>query len=320
MAKIPTYENRRAPTGRFSRPRLDDTNIRNTQKIVNFANDVLDEKAKNDGYEAGIEAQNKALKEGAAYVEAENNYTIAGNAFQKGANAAFIAGTQKKIKDDLYKIRTQYDGSQIGSVPNVEGFNADANQMREDIMSTVPSQLQPDIANYLDSQLQSNFQYVNTQSLNYAKEEHVATIYETTMSDIVDIENGVTQSGFNDDAVIENYGILVARIESLDGTLSPSKAFELKETLAQTVKTSAIRHAYNTHKRFGVSKEEFINDIRNGGEIFQTIMQETNDVFGEAGYDLGRALSVKEQQAISNELYATFNRDKTLFATRCYRN
>lgn len=317
MAKIPTYENRRAPTGRFTRPRLDDTNIRNAQKIVNYANEVLDEKAKNDGYEAGIEAQNNALTQGQAYIEAENQYTIAGNAFQKGANAAFVAGTQKKIKEDLYKIRTQYDGSSLENpVPNLDGFNADAQQLREDIISSTPSQLQPDIANYLDSQLQSNYQYVNTQQLNYTKEEHVNTIYEATMSDIVDIENGITQSGFDDDGVIENYGTLVARIESLDGTLSPSKAFELKETLASTVKLSAIRHGYNTHKRFGVTKEEYINDIRNGGEIFQTLMNETNDLFGEAGYDLGRALSVKEKQAISNELYSTFNREKTLFATK----
>lgn len=317
MAKIPTYENRRAPTGRFTRPRLDDTNIRNAQKIVNYANEVLDEKAKNDGYEAGIEAQNNALKQGQAYIEAENQYTIAGNAFQKGANAAFIAGTQKKIKEDLYKIRTQYDGSSLENpVPNLDGFNADAQQLREDIISSTPSQLQPDIANYLDNQLQSNFQYVNTQQLAYAKEEHVNTIYEATMSDIVDIENSISASGFLDEGVIENYGTLVARIESLDGTLSPSKAFELKETLASTIKLSAIRHGYNTHKRFGVTKEEFINDIRNGGEIFQTLMNETNDLFGEAGYDLGRALSVKEKQAISNELYSTFNREKTLFSTK----
>ncbi len=317
MAKIPTYENRRSPTGRFTRPRLDDTNIRNAQKIVAFANDVLDEKAKNEGYEAGVEAQNQNLKEGLAYVETENQYTIAGSAFQKGANAAFIAGTQKKIKDDIYKIRTQYDGSTLENpVPNLDGFNADSQQLREDIMQNVPSQLQPDIANYLDSQIQSSFQYVNTQKLNYDKDEYVSTMYETTMSDIIDIENLITQNGFDDDALIENYASVVARIESLDGTLSPSKAFELKEALATTVKLSAIRNGYNTYKRFGVTKEEFINDIRNGGEIFQTIMNETSDVFGEGGIDLGRALSVKEQQSISNELYATFNRDKTLFAAQ----
>lgn len=317
MAKIPTYENRRSPTGRFTRPRVDNTSIRNAQKIVAFANDVLDEKAKNEGYEAGIEAQNNALKEGLTYIEAENQYTIAGSNFQKGANAAYIAGTQKKIKDDIYKIRTQYDGSSIENpIPNLDGFNAEANQLRDDIMANVPSQLQPDIAQYLDNQLQANFQYINSEKLKYDKESYVTTMYETTMSDIIDIENLITQNGFDDDALIENYATIVARIESLDGTLSPSKAFELKEALSTTVKLSAIRNGYNTHKRFNVTKEEYINDIRNGGEIFQTIMNETNDVFGEAGIDLGRALSVKEQQSISNELYATFNRDKTLFATK----
>ena len=316
MAKIPTYENRRAPTGRFTRPRLDDTNIRNAQKIVAFANDILDEKAKNDGYEAGVEAQNNALKEGQAYIEAENQYTIAGSNFQKGANAAFIAGTQKRIKDDIYKIRTSYDGSSLDNpIPNIEGFNNEVQVLREDVMQNVPSQLQPDIAQYLDSQIQSNFQYVNTQQLNYNKEEHVATIFETTMSDIIDVENLISQNGFDDDALIETYGSIIAKIESLDGFLSPSKAFELKQSLATTVKTSAIRHAFNTHTRFNVSKDEFINDIRNGGEIFQTIMDETNEVFGEGGIDLGRALTVKEQQAISNELYTTYNREKTLLSS-----
>ena len=327
--QIDTYQNRRSPSGTFTRPRLDDTNIKNAQKIVRYANDVLDEKAKQDGFEAGVEAQNKALAEGLNYIEAENQYTIAGSNFQKGANSAFLSGVQRKIRKDYSALETQYNGSTIENpIPNVQGFNEEALKLRQDIISSVPSALQPEVANYLDSTIASKYNAIEGADLRYKKEEYTSDLYENTTDNLIELETMLVQYGTNLENpvwndIVELSSNVLNDIASLDEYLSPSKANELRESYFLTLKYAGIRNGYkNAQELFGLSKQEYIADIRAGGEAYQQVMDNINDVFGETAVEIlgtddgvGRSLTIKEQQAISSELQTTYNTDRKLLET-----
>ena len=186
--QIDTYQNRRSPNWYIPRPRLDDTNIQNAQKIVRYANDVLDEKAKVEGYEAGVEAQNK-LADGLNYIEAENPLHNCRFHFQKGANAAFLSGVQKKIRKDYSALETQYNGSTIENPTKLTRIpNEEALQLRQDIISFVPACITIEVANYLDSTIASKYNAIEGADLRYKKEEYTTDLYENTTDNLIELE------------------------------------------------------------------------------------------------------------------------------------
>ena len=304
--KIPIYESRRSPSGRFARPRLPDFSDDIARTLVTASHEVLDAKAKSEGYEAGIKRQQETLKEGMDYVNAENDWTIAGGAFKKGANAAYIAGTKKKFDKDIRELRKKYDGTTLENpIPDLDTFNSEAEHLRQDYVSNMPSHLQPDLTQYLDGTIESNINYVTGEKDKWEKGQAIDTIASAVLESITTIENEVTLLGISETA-ITTYGEVIAQIESLEGTLSPSKATQLKNELFTRIKYAAVRFGYNG----ATNKEEFIESVRDGTEQYQEVMQEVHDVLLEAGHDVGITLTIKEQIALSNELYSSYNFDK----------
>ena len=103
--------------------------------------------------------------------------------------------------------------------------------------------------------------------------------------------------------IVELSANVLNDIASLDEYLSPSKANELRESYFLTLKYAGIRNGYkNAQTLFGLSKQEYIADIRAGGEAYQQVMDNLNDVFGETAVEIlgtddgvGRSLTIKEQ-------------------------
>lgn len=310
--KITPYVARRTATGRFARPNIQDYSVDVVGKLVRNANEVLDEKAKTEGYAAGQKAQADTLKEGQAYINVENEFTIAGDAYKRGANAAYIAGTRSKFKNELNTLRKRYDGSTIEfPVPDFDGFKNAAEELRSDYVGATPSHLQPDLTQYFDAIVTDSANRVTTAKNEYDKQAFITTLQTSAIEDITELENIITLYGINSNQITDENGPMqvIAKIEQMDGTLSPAKAYQLKEELITKVKFAAIRHGYNLVKNSGGDVELYIDSVRDGGEQYQTIMTEVQDFFAEAGVDFGTTLTVNEQIKISNELFTTYQKD-----------
>ena len=103
MAKIPTYESRRTPSGSVVRPNLPDYTVDIAQGLVRASNKILDAKAIDEGFKQGKVEQQKSLEEGKGFLEQEG-YTLRSEAYNKGANAAYVAGMKTKAEQELIAI------------------------------------------------------------------------------------------------------------------------------------------------------------------------------------------------------------------------
>ena len=90
------------------------------------------------------------------------------------------------------------------------------------------------------------------------------------------------------------------------------------------MKYAGIRNGYkNAQTLFGLSKQEYIADIRAGGEVYKQVMDNINDVFGETaveilGTDDGVGRSLTTQRTTSNlqvNFQTTYNTDRKLLET-----
>ena len=97
MAKIPTYESRRVPSGNVSRPNLPDYSVQLAQKAVKYANNVLDKQAQEEGLQEGFEAVEQGTQT-IEQAEQKSSLTIRGKAFKTGARNAFIAKTKTDLE------------------------------------------------------------------------------------------------------------------------------------------------------------------------------------------------------------------------------
>ena len=77
------------------------------------------------------------------------------------------------------------------------GFNEEVQQLRQDIISSVPSALQPEVANYLDSTIASKYNAIEGADLRYEKEEYTTDLYENTTDNLIELETMLVRYGTN---------------------------------------------------------------------------------------------------------------------------
>lgn len=309
MAKIPTYESRRAPSGRIARPNLQDYSVEIAQKLVRASNKVLDAKAIDEGFKAGKEEQAKSLEETNTLVQQEG-YTLRSDAFNKGANAAYVSGMKSKADKEINQVATEINDpmSQIPIGERLSTYNEKVEEIRNNYLTDVPSHLQGDLAGYFDSVNSRYSSSVFNNEQNLKVNEMKATISSRVDTALENIPALIRDFGYDNNATLEEqFADLVASIDEGLQFISPSTAEAYKEKIRTIMQISAIEYAYNQAE----DKQAFIDDIEQGGDIYKSIMADVNETYfdgtdqlelpqnGEGGY---RTLSKRLQSLFDGEV------------------
>lgn len=308
MAKIPTYESRRTPSGSVVRPNLPDYTVDIAQGLVKASNKILDAKAIDEGFKQGKIEQQQALESGAGFVE-QQGYTLRSEAFNKGANAAYVAGMKSKAEQELSSLATEINDplSKVPIADRVTTYNERKEEIKNDYFQSIPSHLQGDLGGYFDS---LGFRYgeqVFANQRNLEVGEIKATIAGRVDTALETIPALIRDGGYNNNADLEDqFADIVAAIDEGLGTLSPATAQVYKEKIKTAMQVSALQRAYNEAD----DKQAFIDDLAAGGDAYKKVMQDINESFfdgdtieeleatGPGGY---KTLSKTLQQELNNE-------------------
>lgn len=133
VRKIPTYQSQKQVGATFKPPVLQDGTRSILKGINDLAQNHLDKKAAEQGQEQGF----TDLQSGATTIQqAETKLgTIRGDAYKKGARAAFVAKTKNNYETQLTQL---YDENKY----DIDSFNSKSQKLRNDILKTTPSNLQ----------------------------------------------------------------------------------------------------------------------------------------------------------------------------------
>tara|TARA_X000001382_G_scaffold23319_4_gene14222 strand:+ start:5359 stop:8340 length:2982 start_codon:yes stop_codon:yes gene_type:complete len=308
MAKIPTYESRRTPTGQVVRPNLPDYTVDIAQGLVKASNKILDQKAIDEGFKQGKVEQQKALESGAGFVEQEG-YTLRSQAFNKGSNAAYVAGMKTKAEQELSALATEINDplSKVPITERVTTYNERKEEIKNDYFQSIPSHMQGDLGGYFDSLSFRYGEQVFANQRNLEVGEIKATIAGRVDTALETIPALIRDGGYNNNADLEEqFADIVAAIDEGLGSLSPATAFAYKEKIKTAMQVSSIQRAYKEAD----DKQAFIDDLAAGGEAYKKVMQDVNESFfdgdtveeleasGPGGY---KTLSKTLQQELNNE-------------------
>ena len=314
MAKIPTYQSRGTPSGRVARPNLPDYTVNIANKVVNASNKILDAKAVDEGYKAGKEEQANNLELNNQLLE-QPGYTLRSEAYNKGANAAYVAGMKTKAEDGLTDIAMELNDP-LSTVPiddRMKIYEEKKNALRGDFVTDIPSYLQADLSNYFDS---LDTRYGN-QVFNNQRNLQVNEI-KTTIANRVDnaLDNFpalIRDGGYLENELLEEqFSDLVAAIDEGLGIISPATALNYKQNLKQIMQVSAIQNAYDNAE----DKEAFIQDLEQGGDIYKNIMRDVNESFFDGDEDVELpATGVGGYKTLAKSFRVDLKNDKALMAT-----
>lgn len=321
MAKIPTYNNMSAPTGRFVKPTVGTEQLRNISKVINFGNEILDDQAAEQGYNQGIEAQKETLKQGGMQlVQQFSPFSIRGKAFKEGAKKAYVSAVKNKTDEkavELYNKHVENPKSYT-----LEQFNADYNDFQTESLSNMPTELQVDLGDYIKSQGSKYANSIFTNQLQIKKQEDVVQIEKRINNEISSLSellqaNGIGLPGEKELAmdVLEDQNELIASISELINSeiLSPASQYALEQQLQDSILKSVLAFEYNNAK----DKKAFVNKINSGdGAAINNILTETNDLLAGAGSEirLQSKLSVDDVISYGTLVTKIHNNKLALFA------
>lgn len=288
MAKIPTYQSKRTPSGKVARPNLPDFSVNIAQKLVSASNKVLDAKAIDEGYKAGKTEQAEALSNGNTYIEKEG-YTLRNEAYNKGANAAYVAGMKSQAEEGLNQLAIEINDplSTVAIDERVNTYTEKKNALRDEYMANIPSHLQADLTGYFDA-LDTRYggQVFNNQR-NLQVNEIKTTIAGRVDNALDNFPALIRDGGYIDNELLETqFSDLVAAIDEGLGTVSPATAQAYKSKLKTIMQSSAIRSAYEN----APDKEAFIEDLEAGGPGYKSIMQDINSSYFDGDEDVELSL------------------------------
>lgn len=330
MAKIPTYNNMSAPTGRFVKPKVGTAQIQNISKIINFGNEILDQQAAEQGYNQGIEAQKETLKKGGMeLVQQFSPFSIRGKAFKEGAKKAYVSAVKTKTDEKALELYNKH--IEKPETYTLEKFNADFNDFQTQSLQDMPTELQVDLGDYIKSQGSRYANNIFTNELQIKKQKDVVTIQKRVNNEIASLSELLKVNGFGlpgekelAPEILEEQNKFLASISALiDGdSLSPAQQYALELELQDSILKSVLAFEYDN----ATDKKGFVNKINSGdGASINNILTEANDMLSASGskIKLQSKLSVDDVvkygsliTKIHNNKLAIFAADRSKFSDK----
>jgi len=289
MVKIPTYDSRLTPTPTFTRPQQVRGISENVEQLANFANKVADEQAQIKAYEKGFKQQqeNTANNFVAENVDA---YSITGNAYTKGARAAFVSNFKTEAENELnqYALDNQYEPEKYKK--NFENYKTKS-------LQSVPQILLPEVTDYLDSLGGRLYRSVQSNKVAFDRKDQLVSISNRFEKLLPELSNAIKTEGYDTNTAINIYGELFTNVKSLEeAKFDPVTTNNLKIQLQDEIIQSALIKKFNEAE----DKKQFITDVQKGNvSELLTDIAETYDI---EGFQFKKQLTTVESNKLSSSL------------------
>ena len=194
------------------------------ENITKIATKLDTEIASQEAYKKGLTAQQEATERGENYVGPANAYSVTAQAFQKGANAAFITSKSAELENELTQLSEKHS-------LDPEKFTTASEQYKENWLSTLPSNLQPQLALGFDKARNNLLLQVQANQRTDQFNQNLEVIQNNTNDIVRKLSLSVTNQGYTD-TLQDYFADLEVKYEVLkqDFNLSVSDMRKLKNS------------------------------------------------------------------------------------------
>jgi len=189
---------------------------------TNIATKLDTEIASQRAYEKGLTAQQEATAKGENYVGPTSAFSVTAQAFQKGANAAFITSKSAELENELTQLSEKHS-------LDPDKFTTSSERYKENWLSTLPSNLQPQLSLGFDKARNNLLLQVQANQRNDQFNQNLEVIQNNTSDIVRKLSLSVTNQGYTD-TLQDYFADLEVKYEVLkqDFNLSVSDMRKLK--------------------------------------------------------------------------------------------
>lgn len=263
VKKIPQPLSNKQVQPTFRAPQLQDGMSSIYKGVANIGHKILDQRAQDQGYDQGYKevsegTNQKPIKE----ISNQQSITIRGNAYKKGAQAAFVAEKSTEMITELGNLYNNYVDTGDG-----EAFQNDAKKYRDNLAKQTPSNIQSLLLPKVDQEIASRTVKLAGKKLqldinmNVAKQTDRINIITENIANAILLDDG---SG--DDLFAEAIGIINSLVEQ--GHIDATNINTYKQLLVVPVFEGEIKKYFQKELTTDAEKLEFLNKVENQGVTF----------------------------------------------------
>lgn len=290
--QIPTYDNGSVtPENTFTTPFI--AGEKTAQLVGNIAdqfNKAADKTALEDGAKMGYLEQQRNIEEGnREYVGGGTAFSISAQAYQKGANVAYMMRKKADYEIGLKELAEKRSN-------DTNRFNLESNELKKKILSDVPQSLMGDISLDFDkNKLNFETQIVAIQR-KQQYDQNIDDIKNGMYREISKINGMISTSGMQSEGLTESFVNMQSSLESLREhfNLSPKEMREVSDELRKKLFGVYLKHEFEKVKTDPTSRQTIKAQLRNGTYNFS----EMGDEYGQF-IPGGKNISLRESDAYS---------------------
>lgn len=262
VRKIPQPISNKQVQATFRAPQLQDGMSKIYKGVADIGHNILDQKAKEEGYQKGYKeitegTNQKPIKD----ISDKQSFTIRGNSYKKGAQAAFVAEKSTEMTTELGTLFNNYKATGDG-----EAFETEAKKYRDKLAQETPSNLQPLLLPKVDQAIADNtvklagVKLSQDINMNVAKQTDRINIITENIAEAI-----VLDDGSGDDLFAEAIGIINSLVEQ--GHIDATSINTYKQLLTVPVFEGEIKKYFESLPD-DASKLEFLEKVKNQGVTF----------------------------------------------------
>ena len=165
--------------------------VKIVENITDLATKLDTQIASQEAYKKGLTAQQEATERGENYVGPTSAYSVTAQAFQKGANAAFITSKSAELENELTQLSEKYS-------LDPDKFTTASEQYKDNWMQTLPSNLQPQLGLGFDKARNNLLLQVQANQRNDQFNQNLEIIQNDTSEIVKKLALSVTSQGYTD--------------------------------------------------------------------------------------------------------------------------
>jgi hypothetical protein len=287
MVKIPTYQSKFTPQPSFTKPVPVKGVAENIQKVANYANSIADAQAEIKAYEKGYKQQQLNVNN---FVASDASLTLTGEAYRKGAQAAFVSNFKTTAENQLndFSVQHQYEP---------EKYKQKFDAYKTKALNDVPSTLLPDLTNWLDGIGNRVNRSIQNNKLGFELSKQIADIEERYDNILPQLTTSIKNEGYDTNTSINFYADIISNIKALEEqNAKPSTILKLKKNLRNEIVSSSLINEFNKTD----DKQQFIKNVRDGK--ISTVLADINDTFKVEGFETGMQLTNAESVKYASQL------------------
>ncbi len=287
MVKIPTYESRLTPTPTFTKPQPVQGAVENITAVAKYANTIADEQAEIKGYEKGFQQQAENPQN---YIVQDDSYSIANNAYKKGAQAAFVANLKTEAENNLNQLALEnpYD---------TENYKTKSQEFKSTLLQRVPQSLLPQVSMYVDGLDSRYARNITNNKIEYEKKTNLVAVTNRVENLMPQLSTSIKSNGLHTNTTVNIYGEILTNIGALEESkANPTIINDLKNKLKNEVILNTIINGFNKAD----DKQAYIAKIQKGDVA--DILSDINDDYKVKGIEYGTSITLTDGLKYSNTL------------------